>query len=511
MRRAIAAALLTALAAAPAVAQAGPVPSELGAARAPIAQLELQRAITLPGGAIVYRYAQEVGGVPVLGAEAVALDLADGVSSLVADETRAAIERPPAPRLTRRRAIAIALEAAGVRRRRGTPAASLGIRPGDGGTLVWRVIAPSARPLADFEVLVDARSGIALTIRDRLWHSTGETQLFVPNPVVAQGGSYTGLHSDHGDRNTGRLTDRREHVVLRRIQSGRGCLKGKYAKALLGRDAEPVCKRSRNWNGAKRADDRFEALMTYHWIDRAQAYIQGLGFSDGNPLPQSGANDRRQVAVADAFRADNSFYSPGNRRIEFGEGGVDDAEDADVIVHEYGHAVQDDQVRFFGSSDEAGAMGEGFGDYLAATLTAEAPGTDEENAVCIFDWDGVSYSFDSPPCGRRADTKDTKNDRAPGPPSDPCGGEIHCWGEVWSSALWDLRVTLGDDGNGDSVLDRALVASHFMLTPGASFEDGAEALIGADEALYGAGDHCTEIRAEMVDREFLSGSFACPP
>ncbi|MEZ4916786.1 MAG: hypothetical protein R2836_07345 [Chitinophagales bacterium] len=38
--------------------------------------------------------------------------------------------------------------------------------------------------------------------------------------------------------------------------------------------------------------------------------------------------------------ADNSFFSPATPlRLIFGEGGVDDAEDADVIIHEYGHAI----------------------------------------------------------------------------------------------------------------------------------------------------------------------------
>ena len=58
----------------------------------------------------------------------------------------------------------------------------------------------------------------------------------------------------------------------------------------------------------------------------------------------NGIDDRTQVAVADAFKDDNSFYSPATRKIKYGSGGVDDAEDADVILHEYGHAIQDDQV-----------------------------------------------------------------------------------------------------------------------------------------------------------------------
>ena len=55
--------------------------------------------------------------------------------------------------------------------------------------------------------------------------------------------------------------------------------------------------------------------------------------------------------------------------LRFGKGGVDDAEDAEVILHEYGHAIQDSQSRRLRRSEEAGAIGEGFGDYWAATVS----------------------------------------------------------------------------------------------------------------------------------------------
>ena len=43
-------------------------------------------------------------------------------------------------------------------------------------------------------------------------------------------------------------------------------------------------------------------------------------------------------------------------------------------MHEYGHSVQDDQVPGFGSSPDAGAIGEAFGDYLAVTVTSAVTG-----------------------------------------------------------------------------------------------------------------------------------------
>jgi zinc metalloprotease ZmpB len=51
---------------------------------------------------------------------------------------------------------------------------------------------------------------------------------------------------------------------------------------------------------------------------------------------------------------------------------VDDAEDGEVIVHEYGHSVQDGQVPGFGTNLESGANGEGHSDYQAMAVTSWA-------------------------------------------------------------------------------------------------------------------------------------------
>jgi hypothetical protein len=68
-------------------------------------------------------------------------------------------------------------------------------------------------------------------------------------------------------------------------------------------------------------------------------------------------------------------------------GGVDDAEDAEVIVHEYGHSVQDRQVTGFGTSLEAGSIGEGFSDYLAVEVTSWRSGAPTKAPeACVADW-----------------------------------------------------------------------------------------------------------------------------
>ena len=112
--------------------------------------------------------------------------------------------------------------------------------------------------------------------------------------------------------------------------------------------------------------------MAYYWVTQAQLYIQSLGF--GSTLPA--VNKRQQLVRINQFGGDNSFYRPGTSKltITLGKGGVDDAEDAEVVVHEYGHSVQDNQVLGFGSSLQAGSIGEAFGDYLAVEVGLSAAG-----------------------------------------------------------------------------------------------------------------------------------------
>jgi hypothetical protein len=493
----------------PAGASAAPgkVDQELKAASAPVSELEPASALGLPGGGVVYRFQQRVSGIKVLNGQAVVSDPPEGPPELVADATRARVEPPPESRISSREAIAIASSSAHVERLRGRVAAMLAIEPADR-ALVWRVEIPAASPLGDFEVLVDASSGSVRQSSDLLRDRTGHAKLYKPNPVVEHGGSRN--LDDHRDQDTRLLTSLRLPASLPRIERRQNCLRGEWVTAKLGRDAHNVCRRSLNWKRVKRSRNAFEALMTYDQITRSQRYIQDLGFSDSN-RPRSGVVDRSQVAVADAFRDDNSFYSPFTRRIKYGWGGVDDAEDADVILHEYAHAMQDDQAhRFLASTGgEVGALQEGSADYWAAAMSARTPGTANEDDVCIFDWDATSYGdhFKAVPpfssgrfCGRRADDPRTL---AQAKASDPCNRDIHCVGQVWASALWDLRLEIGG-----RTMDRIYLGSQFMYVANENFDEAAQHLLEADVDVTGGANE-PAICAEMVTDRGLTVS-GCP-
>ena len=111
-----------------------------------------------------------------------------------------------------------------------------------------------------------------------------------------------------------------------------------------------------------RTQDEFEQVMAYYWITEAQKYIQSLGFG----TRYRAVNKEPQRVRINQWGADNSFATTHKDELRFGKGGVDDAEDAEVILHEYGHAIHFSQ-NFAFASVEAGAISEGFGDYWAVT------------------------------------------------------------------------------------------------------------------------------------------------
>jgi len=494
---------------------AGPVASaiparvarQLRSAPVPPSQLEPTRTIHLPGGGTVHQFQREVDGVPVLGAQAVVNDPPGAPPRLVSETGTGAVSAPPEPAVSKATAMAIAEAKVGASQLRGRPSARLVLVPKGSGILAWAVSIPSAQPLGDFEVNVDARWSDVLSVRNLLRDfQRGTAKIFVPNPVVSNNGD-VGLH-DKGGRNSKRLNRLRFRVKLHRLVDHQHCLKGRFAKVLVGRHEDPVCRRSLNWSRIRRSNDKFEALMAYYHVDHEQSYVQSLGFHN--------VDNRRQVVLADKIRDDNSFFSPFTRTLTLGTGGVDDGEDADVISHEYGHSIQNSESPAFlrSTSLEAGSLAEGSADYMAAVMSAQDRGTNNTDDVCIFDWDAQTWGTLFPSlnrhCGRRADNPSTlsqeesnQRDCSNGFPTGPI--DVHCVGTVWSSALWKLRQSIGLDSAEQAVMDRDMIASQFMYKHNERFRSAAKALLAADTDLYG-GAHQAAIQTEMIDRGICPGT-----
>ncbi len=423
------------------------------------------------------RFQQQRHGLPVFAGELVAHVLPREQGSELRDLRLALVPLPrldpPAATMDAQQALQRAREAtAGGAPYRVPSEAQLGWT--EQGQLAWRVRLSPTQPVADWEVLLDASSGQVLRQRDRLRRAEGLGWVFDPNPVASSGD--TSLR-DEQDANSEALEAQLFEVTLEGLD-GSGVLRGDFV------DARPYTAAYRANEGDlqflyDRSDDHFEEVMAYHHLHLAQAWIQSLGFDD--------ANNRQQVVIVDYTSQDSSFYSPSDLSMNLGTGGVDDGEDAEILWHEYGHAVQDDQVPGFGVDYESEALGEGFGDYLASSL-AGAHSAQVSDPYCIADWDAMFYDTGDPPCLRRADSLKHY------PEGISEWDDPHADGEIWSAGLFAAWEELGHE-----VMDTLVIEAQFSFAQNESYLTGIEAIEDADDNLYG-GEHVETLRRHFIQQ-----------
>ena len=178
--------------------------------------------------------------------------------------------------------------------------------------------------------------------------TSGTALVFFPNPVVTSGDTTL---TDRKDRDYAALNDERVEVPLTGLD-GSGYLRGTWAtvRSATGDEAyETDC--TYNYT---RHDDRFEQVMAYYWVTKSQEYTRGLGFGVNAGWPAING-DAQRVRI-NQWGIDNSFATTHPKdEMRFGKGGVDDAEDAEVILHELGHQIHFSASETFFSTVEAGA------------------------------------------------------------------------------------------------------------------------------------------------------------
>jgi hypothetical protein len=312
--------------------------------------------------------------------------------------------------------------------------------------------------------------------------STGTGSVFVSNPVE--------------DLNDQSLRDQKDsdaavpaaayHTVALTDLDGSGFLRGRWAE-IVSETGNPAYSPT-NAFFYTRSQDEFEQVMGYFWITESQKYIQSLGFGTGRFRP---VNMEAQRLRINQWGLDNSFATTHKDEIRLGKGGVDDAEDGEVITHEYGHAIHFSQNFNFGG--EGGAISEGFGDYWAVTTTMVVrqrlglpPLTDP---ACVADWDATSYDPTPPHCLRRVDS----NLHYP----EDLVGRVHADGRIWSRALWDIRNAIGN-----VKADTVILEGQFDF-PGTTMTALANSIVAAAQRIYG-NSTANQVRAQFEARGILS-------
>jgi hypothetical protein len=333
----------------------------------------------------------------------------------------------------------------------------------------WRVRLERRRPREEWIVWVNGQNGRVLSKYDNLARAIGYARVFDPSPVVTLG-DYKALVTPKG--NPKHPPDKAYSSVLLYGLKPNGRLEGKRVTTSPTRSNRRVQRRNFTFEFYSHQKG-FEEVMVYYHIDRAIRYLESLGYRKHRAI------FRKPVRVnVNGTRQDNAWYSPGKKLLTYGIGQIDEAEDGETILHELGHAIQDAIVPDFGQSPEAAAIGEGFGDYFAASFFAEKK--PERYRTTVITWDGLLIGLQEqhhPPGLRRVDEQcmfDDFDERR----------DEHSNGKIWSATLWEIRRKLGRD-----ITDRIVLDSHFQLDGFTTFKQAARAILDADQNLYGGAHH----------------------
>lgn len=341
------------------------------------------------------------------------------------------------------------------------------------------IIEPRNTPVGSWEIIVDATNGEVISAKDKAVYynkhkekekgkkknnpkttsvkATGSGMVFDADPLSVTGNVYGGQYVDNNDATNSSLDAARSSVSLLDItfSGGQYSLVGPFA-AIVDSESPSTglfTQASSTFN-FNRSEAGFEAVNTYYHVDKCMRYINNtLGIS---LIPHQYAGGVR-FDPHGLNGADNSHYSPGSGEIAFGEGCVDDAEDADVVIHELGHGIHD----WLTNGSTAGQFGEGSGDYIAQSYsralnqwTASDP-----SYHFMFHWDGHNTCW-----GGRI-TNSTKTY-----PADIVN-QVHSDGEIWSAALMEIHDLIGR-----TKTDAAFLEGLAMTNSGSNQQDAAIAV-----------------------------------
>jgi len=378
----------------------------------------------------------------------------------------------------------------------------------EGQARLARRVVTEARPLEPWARYYDAATGALLRAEAQFFTAKG--RVFDVNPVA----KLNDPSLQDGNNAASAVPDSAYSIVDLQDLAGSGPLIGPNV-AIAQLEAPSTTPADAGGSLLfDRSDPRFEEVNAYFQLDRTQRYLQSLGY----------AGSRRIVAYpipVDPHAAngtDNSYYVPGalagQGALYFGDGGTDDAEDSDIMLHEYGHAIEDwiAPLTFAGlNSSQSRAIGEGFGDYWSFSSTYDLTIAAGRDPYCIADWDARCANDDPsehcgyPPganCLRRVDGTKTMADYSV---SEGSGTE-HRNGEIWSSALREIFL-----GIGKWTTDTLVIEAHFGVPPNPTFAIMARRMLDADHLLYGSAHASTICGAMTVRGIFTAGECSLSP
>lgn len=297
--------------------------------------------------------------------------------------------------------------------------------------------------------------------------STISVMVFEPDPLSTAGVEYGGSYVDSDDSDLSILNNERvQRTVKATIYNGNYLLENEFLKLRdLSEPNNTVSVRQDSIFHYSRSQSGFEECNILYHITEMRKYIDSLGFDVLN----------YQIAIdAHALGGqDNSMFvsSTNPPRLLFGEGGVDDAEDVDVIIHEFGHALSESCAPYSNDGNERSAIDEALGDYLAASYSRKFT---THNWELVYSWDGHNEFWD----GRMVVT----NDHYP----EDLASNYYDNADIWSSAVMEVNMAIGAEET-DEILIQSMFSYHSNMT----MIEAARYFVQADSLLNEGANYLT--------------------
>lgn len=304
--------------------------------------------------------------------------------------------------------------------------------------------------------------------------------VFFPDPLTQSQNLYGGIWVDSSD---GAIPNLESQKMIRSFncsfQNDSFILKNEYVEMMnLGSPNYQVAKNKTGQFYYSRNETGFEDVNVYFHLSNFGNYVKEM-LEFNNLLPNGVRADAHALNGAD-----NSVFSPASNppRILFGDGGVDDAEDADVIVHEYTHAISFSASPNTNNGIERTAIDEGTGDYFASSYSRSINEFGWERA---YTWDGHNEFWS----GRFTNSLDHY-------PEDLVENKYGD-ADIWSSVLMEIWADIGRE-----ITDKLVIQTLHGLASNMTMPQAAYLFLQADSILYNK-EHFTPIRDRMVARGLL--------
>ncbi len=315
--------------------------------------------------------------------------------------------------------------------------------------LAWKLILFSSEPMADWEFISDAHSGMELIRQNRITHVTGTGDVYPTHPGL----------SSVSSRSLYRLT-------------GNGTLTGTYVK--VENDAASNAFAANHNFTYNTSSTHFDEVNVYYYVDDFRHnYIANLGSLGFTQITA-------HVHSNNWPGPNNAWFLRSNKHIYFGDGtgsGFNPfSREEKIIHHEYGHAViYDLNSGITSSSDEEGAISEGTPDYFSGAYTGRS---------LILEYAAYNYRRDMASPYLNSYSAYQASNKAP-----------HTGGEFFSAVLWDLR---GKSGISGSQADFLVFDALNRVSGNPNFIEFRNAMIAADNSAYG-GVHVYLIQDTFAD------------